>query len=171
MNDVQIRTRREEDDDRISFVIRRAFAGEAEAQLVRDLRAEGAMVCEFVAEREGSGIIGHVAFSRLAMRSTDRAIDGVALAPLAVLPGSQRQGVGIALVEHAHAQLRAAKVEVVVVLGDPGYYGRLGFSSLLARFLRAPYSGDGLQALELVPGALGKRSWDVAYPAAFAKLG
>ena len=61
-------------------------------------------------------------------------------------------------------------VALAVVLGDPAFYSRFGFSKLLARFLQAPYSGDGFQALELLPGALGKRNWRVTYPAAFAKL-
>jgi putative acetyltransferase len=61
-------------------------------------------------------------------------------------------------------------IDLVVVLGDPAYYGRFGFSRLLARLLETPYAGDGLQALELKTGTLSKRSWSVTYPAAFAKL-
>src|SRR5437764_1424933 len=86
------------DEERIAFVVRRAFGGEAEVQLVRELRDEGAMACEFLAEREGSGIVGHVAFSRLEVRAGSAALEAVALAPLAVLPTQQRSGVGSALV-------------------------------------------------------------------------
>lgn len=165
-----LRQRHEGDDERIAFVVRRAFGGEAEVTLVSDLRGDGDMVLELVAEREGAGIIGHVAFSRLVVRSTDREIRGVALAPLAVLPTHQRQGVGRALVEEGLQRLRTLEIDLAVVLGDPAYYAPLGFSSLLARLLQSPYSGDSLQAIELKAGALGKRAWDVAYPAAFAKL-
>jgi putative acetyltransferase len=167
---IDLRLRRDGDDERIAFVVRRAFGGEAEVSLVDDLRADGAMICEVVAEREGAGIVGHVAFSPLEIRSADREIRGAALAPLAVLPTYQRQGVGRALVEFGHEYLRAQKIDVVVVVGDPAYYSHFGFSTLLARLLQSPYSGDASQALELVPGTLGKRGWDVSYAAAFAKL-
>ena len=167
---IDLRLRRDGDDERIAFVVRRAFGGEAEVQLVHDLRADGAMTCEVVAEGDGAGIVGHVAFSKLDVRSLDRQIKAVALAPLAVLPTHQRHGAGRALVEDGLHRLRALQIELVVVLGDPAYYSRFGFSALLARLLEAPYSGDGLQALELVTGTLGKRSWQVTYPAAFEKL-
>ena len=167
---LDLRLRRDGDDERIAFVVRRAFGGEAEVGLVDDLRAEGSMVCEVVAEREGAGIVGHVAFSRLQVRSVDRAISGVALAPLAVLPTHQRQGVGRALVDFGLERLRELRTELVLVLGDPNYYAQFGFSALLARLLKAPYSGDGFQALELVPGTLGRRAWQVTYPTAFARL-
>src|SRR6185295_3983959 len=94
------------EDERIAFVIRRAFGGEAEAQLVADLRKDGDMVREFVAAHEGDGLIGHVAFSRLALRSAEQTLEAVALAPLAVLPTQQRRGTGSALVEHGLTQLR-----------------------------------------------------------------
>jgi putative acetyltransferase len=167
---MDLRQRRDGDDERIAFVVRRAFGNEAEVGLVAGLRDGGDMVCEVVAEREGAGIVGHVAFSRLAVRSIDREIRGVALAPLAVLPTHQRSGVGRALVEEGLYRLRMLRVELAIVLGDPAYYSHFGFSRVLARLLNTPYSGDGLQALELRRGVLGKRSWEVTYPPAFAKL-
>jgi putative acetyltransferase len=51
---------------------------------------------------------------------------------------------------------------------DPRYYQRFGFSTVLARHLQAPYSGDAFMALALRPGALGGQSGRVVYPAAFA---
>ena len=167
---MNLRARRDGDDERIAFIVRRAFGGQGEVDLVAALRSEGAMACEFVAERDGHGLIGHIAFSRLDMRSTDRQLEAVALAPLAVLPTHQRQGAGSALVEFGLAHLRARSVDIAVVLGEPAYYSRFGFSALLARLLHAPYSGEAFQALELAPGVLGKHSWDVAYPAPFARL-
>ena len=167
---IDLRERQDGDDERIAFVLRRAFGGEAEVALVAELRDDGDMICEVVAEREGAGIVGHVAFSRLAVRSIDREIRAAALAPLAVLPTHQRDGAGTALVNDGLNRLRALGVELVIVLGDPVYYERFGFSTLLARLLQSPYSGDGFQALELRAGVLGKRAWDVTYPPAFAKL-
>src|SRR5262245_8112207 len=140
----ELRLRREGDDERIAFVVRRAFASEVEVQLVAELRADGDMICEVVAEEAGAGIVGHVAFSKLIVKSADREIRAAALAPLAVLPTQQRHGIGRGLVEEGHLRLREARIELVVVLGDPAYYSRFGFSAMLARLLEAPYSGDAL---------------------------
>lgn len=170
MDGVRIREPQADEEERIAFVVRRAFGSEAEVQLVRDLRAEDAMVCELVAESDGAGIVAHVAFSRLTAKSGGGKIKAAAVAPLGVLPTRQRTGIGSALVELGLAQLKEMQFELAVVLGDPAFYGRFGFSALLAKFLDAPYSGDGFQAAELVPGVLGKRRWQIAYPAAFAKL-
>lgn len=166
----ELRARREGDDERIAFVVRRAFGSETEVNLVRELRADGDMICEIIAEQAGNGIIGHIAFSKLHVKEGGRRIRGAALAPLAVLPTHQKHGIGRGLVEEGHFRLSEAGFELSVVLGDPAYYSRFGYSSMLARLLQAPYSGDALQALELREGALGKRAWNVTYPGAFSRL-
>ncbi|MNX78440.1 hypothetical protein D3C86_1100310 [compost metagenome] len=61
----------------------------------------------------------------------------------------------------------------MIVLGDPAYYPRFGFSAQQALGLLSPYSGFGeaYMALELVPGALSGLTCTVRYPEAFARLG
>ena len=49
------------------------------------------------------------------------------LAPLAINPEHQRRGVGTAFVEEGFRRPRSQGIQRVVVLGDPAYYGRLGF--------------------------------------------
>ena len=49
------------------------------------------------------------------------------LAPLAVAPKHQRQGIGSAIVRTGFGAVRDAGVSRVFVLGDPAYYGRFGF--------------------------------------------
>ncbi len=165
-----IRERRDGDDERIAFVVRRAFGTEAEVQLVSDLRDEGAMALELVAEHGDEGVVGHIAYSRLDVRAGEQTANAVALAPLAVLPTLQRQGIGRALVMQSLEHLRQRGAEIAIVLGDPAYYSQFGFSALLARLLQAPYAGDAFQALELRAGALGRRPWRVAYADAFGTL-
>jgi putative acetyltransferase len=87
-----------------------------------------------------------------------------------VLPRWQRQGIGSALVRHGLALCRERGISAVVVLGDPAYYGRFGFSPALARGLKTPWSGPHLMAIELVAGSLGDGSVVAHYPAAFAAL-
>jgi putative acetyltransferase len=99
--------------------------GPAEARLVDELRAGPAWLpsLSLVATGSGGEVIGHVLCTRA---HVDQA-PVLGLGPLSVRPDRQRRGVGSALV---HAVLGAADAldePVVVLLGDPGYYGRFGF--------------------------------------------
>ena len=53
-----------------------------------------------------------------------------------------------------------------IVLGDPAYYPRFGFSAAQARHLQAPFSGETFMALTLRPGTLDGVG-RVVYPPAF----
>jgi putative acetyltransferase len=143
-----------------------AFGGEAEADLVDRLRADGLVVTSLVAVEAGQ-VVGHALFCRLPIENDRGVIGAAALAPLAVTPERQRRGIGSALVRRGLARCRERGVTAVVVLGHPGYYPRFGFSAELARKLRAPFSGEAFMALELTPGALGDGIGIVRYPAAF----
>jgi putative acetyltransferase len=130
------------------------------------LRADEAVLASFVAEREGR-IVGHILFSRMSIETTGGPIAAVALAPVAVVPEGQRQGVGGQLIAHGLDWLRDRGERIVIVVGHPGYYPRFGFSSDRARALTSPFPADVFMALELVPGALDGISGSVRYPAAF----
>lgn len=67
--------------------------------------------------------IGHVAFSHGQVAGQKVAL----LGPLAVDPDQQKSGLGTALVQAGLARLRDQGVVMVLVLGDPAYYGRFGF--------------------------------------------
>ncbi len=134
-------------------VNQRAFGRDDEADLVERLRADGDVVFELVAT-DGGEVVGHVLFSELAMVTSARDVRAVALAPLAVRPDRQRQGIGSALVRAGLEVCVRYGIEAVVVLGHVSFYPRFGFSAAKARRLSAPFSGDAFMALELVPGVL-----------------
>ncbi|WP_367226989.1 GNAT family N-acetyltransferase, partial [Mesorhizobium sp.] len=71
----------------------------------------------------------------------------VALAPLAVEPSFHGSGIGGALIREAHIRLRDAGETLAVVLGDPIYYGRFGYSHTRAENFESEYQGEALQAL------------------------
>jgi len=97
-----------------------------EADIVDKLRANGDLTISLVAEGADQ-IVGHVAFSPVSI--SDGASGWFGLGPVAVLPSNQGRGVGRALIEQGLSDLRRANAKGCVVLGDPAYYGRFGFTS------------------------------------------
>ena len=91
------------------------------------------------------------------------------LAPLAVAPAFQKQGIAAALVRHSLKRLTEGGYDLVVVLGEPHYYGRFGFDPKLAEKLKTPYDGPYLQALALSDNGKGAHG-PVSYARAFAEL-
>ena len=97
-----------------------------EAAIVAALRDAGALVISLVAVEAGR-IVGHVTFSAVTIDPEQP--DWYGLGPISVHPDRQGRGIGRALVEDGLRQVRALGAAGCVVLGDPGYYGRYGFSS------------------------------------------
>jgi putative acetyltransferase len=159
-----IRYARASDHAAIALVVEAAFGRADEARLVAELRAAGDAMFELVAEAEGA-VVGHILFSRL---YADRAELIAALAPLAVRPDLQRTGVGAALVRRGLESAREFGAHGVLVLGDPAYYGRFGFSAEAAARVAAPFRGlPAFQALALEDDVFAA-PMTVAYPTAFA---
>jgi putative acetyltransferase len=149
-----------------------AFGRSDESHLVRRLRQDADVIAGLTAVADVAGgvaghVVGHILFSRLTIHTGTASIAGVALAPMAVLPSHQRQGIGSALVREGIQALRAGHERVVLVLGHEGYYPRFGFSADLARGLLCRFSGPAFMALELEAGVLDGVVGEVSYPAAF----
>jgi putative acetyltransferase len=103
-----------------------AFKTDAEARLVDSLRASAALTLSLVAVLDGI-VVGHIAFSPVTIESDARIIHGVGLAPMAVAPSHQRQGIGTRLIEEGLRTLRVQGQLFCVVLGHVNYYPRHGF--------------------------------------------
>lgn len=121
-----IRPERPDDAAAITALITAAFGQAAEADLVRRLRADGSLAVSLLAVEDGEAV-GHVALSPVTVDHVDGAGRWLGLAPLAVRPDRQRQGIGGRLVEAALDVAEASGASVVFVLGEPAYYGRFGF--------------------------------------------
>jgi predicted N-acetyltransferase YhbS len=78
----------------------------------------------FVAVEDGQ-IIGSVRMWDVAA-GPDR--NALLLGPLAVDPGRRKRGVGAALMRHALQAAANRGHRAVLLVGDPAYYGRFGFS-------------------------------------------
>lgn len=128
---MNIRTERPGDEVSISRLVDVAFAGVEhsngqEASIVEKLRDSGDLTISLVVEEAGR-IVGHVAFSPVDI--SNGALGWYGLGPVAVLPSEQGRGIGKALINQGLADLRASGAKGCVVLGDPAYYGRFGFTS------------------------------------------
>lgn len=163
---IAVREERPEDLEAIREINRQAFGRVDEARLVDALRDGGYTRLSLVAE-EGGRIVGHILFSDLPIVTQSGTLHALALAPMAVLPNRQRQGIGSRLVREGLRACAEAGHYMVVVLGHPDFYPRFGFSARLAERLKAPFSGPSFMALELVPGALADVTGEVRYPPPF----
>jgi putative acetyltransferase len=124
-----IRPERVTDYSEIALLNAIAFGNRAvEASIVALLRQRRTFDPELslVAERDGR-VIGHVLFSPYKLRLLDRTIPAVNLAPLAMHPAYQGQGIGGQLINEGHRIAREKGYEVSVLLGHPTYYPRFGY--------------------------------------------
>ncbi|MBI1237997.1 MAG: GNAT family N-acetyltransferase [Alphaproteobacteria bacterium] len=150
----------------VRYIEEAAFGQPDEANLVSALVRDGDAIFSLVAEVDGK-LLGHALFSALAVIFEDRIERALALAPVAVLPEHQRQGIGSALIRDGLGRAAATGWSAAFVLGDPAYYTRFGFSVEAAAPLESPYAGPHFMASELRAGALVGESGRVVYPQAF----
>ncbi|MBZ4022447.1 hypothetical protein CKO11_08250 [Rhodobacter sp. TJ_12] len=146
----EIRPEMAEDPRALSLLIRAAFGGPEEADLVEGLRAAGDLALSLTA-RFKRAYLGHIGFSPMAAP-----FPAWALAPLCVRASVRNQGIGGALVQAGIAEARARGIAALFVLGDPDYYGRFGFSPVAAQGYDSPYAGPYFQMLNLTDAALPK---------------
>jgi putative acetyltransferase len=150
----------------IRTLLEASFPGTGEALLVDRLRSDGDLILSLAAEDAGV-VVGYIAFSRLAVEGGEAPFPAVALAPLAVYPEYQKQGVATRLIQEAHACLAFLGETLSVVLGEPAYYGRFGYSNRRVARFESEYQSPYLMAL-----SFGAAPWEgrLVYPAAFRLL-
>jgi putative acetyltransferase len=169
---IEIQSESPEDIAGIRQVVGRAFDGRpTEPRLVDLLRAAGKAAISLVALSAG-GVVGHVLLSPVTLDPPLAGFNAVGLAPVAVAPQFQRQGIGSALIHEGLERCRQAGYEIVVVLGDPRYYSRFGFRRARDFGLGNDYNADEeFMALELKPGALSGVRGRVKYAPEFEDAG
>jgi putative acetyltransferase len=147
-----------------------AFKTSAEANLVDLLRQQAQPNVSLVADDRGV-IVGHILFTPVTL--TDRPeLRIIGLAPMAVVPAGQRQGIGSALVREGLDRCRQLGFGAVVVLGHVEYYPRFGFSPAARFGLSCEYDvpEDVFMALELAPGFLTGKAGTIRYHPAFSSV-
>ncbi len=119
------------------------------------LPAEG---LAFAAETSDGALAGTVRLWNVAAGhdAAGRPIPALLLGPLAVDPSLSGLGLGSALMRRAIAEARRLGHGAVLLVGDPEYYARFGFSADRTGDLAmpGPFEKRRFLALELVPGHL-----------------
>jgi len=156
--DFLIRQECEADYDSVFEVVKSAFetmevASGDEQDLVNRLRKSTVFVPELslVAEHDGN-ILGHIMFTKMKVGTHP----ALALAPVAVLPKYQKQGIGAKLIVEGHRIARELGHSVVILVGHPDYYPRFGYKPAGEYNIQAPFDVpvDAFMVMELREGGL-----------------
>lgn len=170
-----IRAEKESDRAAVYRINATAFETRAEAELVETLRECVQPLISLVAEVDAA-VVGHIMFSPVRV-SADSRLRLMGLAPMAVAPAYQRQGIGSALVRAGLERCKALACSAVVVLGHPAYYPRFGFLPASRFGLCCEYNvpDEVFMAMELEPGVFERcihngQRYVVKYHAAFRNV-
>lgn len=161
---LEIRNTTKSDLQDILFIEQAAFGNEEGckiAKLVNDLLCDNSAMplLSLIAKRTEQAI-GHILFTKAQISHPIQPISTVILAPLAVIPDAQSQGVGGQLIKEGLKRLTKSGVELVFVLGHPNYYPRYGFKTAGILGFEAPYPipeqhTDAWMVQELHHGVIG----------------
>ena len=151
---VLIRLEQPGDEAAVRTVNEHAFEGPEEARIVDRMRERGKALISLVATA-GEQVVGHILFSQVTLERPRDDLRLIGLAPMAVMPEFQRQGIGSMLVEAGLRHCRELDFDAVIVLGHPDYYPRFGFSRASAFGLSNEYGeDDAFMVQELQTGSL-----------------
>lgn len=147
-----------------------AFDSDAEARLVDALRDEASPLISLVAEQDGS-VVGHILFSPVTLAGHEK-LKIMGLAPMAVAPSRQRQGIGSSLVRAGLDRCRSVDAGAVMVLGHPAFYPRFGFVPSSRFDIASEYDvpEETFMVMELERGFLHGASGTIRYHGAFKNL-
>lgn len=102
------------------------FGHNGEAELIDVIRSNSDDYLSLVAIKDDR-VVGHILFSSTTIHSKGSVVNGMGLAPMAVLPTYQRSGIGTALVNEGLQQLADTSAAFTIVAGHTDYYPRFGF--------------------------------------------
>ena len=162
-----------EDHEAIRRLHVEAFETEGEANLVETLRASEAPCLSLVSESLDGTVVGHIFFSPMILSQVGPDLRLAGLAPMAVLPKYQRQGIGTTLVEEGLVCCGEVGYAAVFALGHLDFYKRFRFVPAKAYGINSEYEvpAEMFMVRELRKGVLTAYSGTVQYHELFQGLG
>lgn len=168
---ISIRKEKQKDIEAIFKLNSLAFESDAEARLVDNLRSSSNLALSLVATSKNE-VVGHIAFSPMKIPGFDK-LKLVGLAPMAVHPRLQKQGIGTKLIKTGIELLKSDNVDAIFLLGHKDYYPRFGFVPSFSNFnIKSKYEvpDEVFMGLELKPDILDGIDGIVAYSKEFDSL-
>ncbi|WP_239616795.1 GNAT family N-acetyltransferase [Cohnella mopanensis] len=169
---ISIRTEHSKDYPQVHFLNFIAFGNrQDETRIVERIRKSSYFVRDLalVAEEDGE-IVGQMMMSKAKVVDGNQSQEVIVLAPIAVIPPKQKQGIGKLLINEGIKRCKEYGFDVIFVIGHPTYYPQFGFKP--AR----PYgvdvkqfevSDDDFMVCELTENALDSIKGELVYPNSF----
>jgi len=141
---VIVRPETDDDRDTIRRIVDEAFGDTQTSRIVDGIWTSDRFVPELslVAESEGQSL-GHVISSYVDLVPGTRRV--LQVGPLAVVPSHQRRGIGTALMEETVRVADERGEPLLLIEGDPRYYGRFGFMRADEHGIEMPPESHGAQ--------------------------
>jgi len=162
---ITVRREISQDIPQIHELNTKAFGQPTEAKIVDRLRKRCPDILSLVAV-DNRSIVGHLLFSPVIIEDAGAKSVGMGLAPMAVLPGHQRQGIGSILVRKGLQLLGDRGCPYVIVLGHPEFYPRFGFEPASKYGIACQWPGvpdEAFMVLELMHNALANTKGTARY--------
>ena len=150
---IEIRQENQKDYEEVYMVVKTAFemaehSDRNEQDLVVALRNSDSFIPELslVAVKEDK-IVGYILFTKIKIENHEE----IALAPLAVLPEYQKQGIGSMLIEQGHKIAKKLGYHYSIVLGSENYYPKFGYIAATQYGIQAPFdvANENFMAMKL----------------------
>ena len=172
---MNIRKEEEKDYNQVFELIEKAFENEEysdhrEQFLVERLRNSDSFVPDLSIVFEMNGLtVGYISLTKIKINHSDFSYDSLALAPVAVLPNYQGNGIGGHLIEFAYKKAKELGFESIILLGHPTYYPKFGYRKASDFDIQLPFDvpEENCMAIELVEYALKNVNGMVEYPKEF----
>ncbi|HBE20582.1 MAG TPA: GNAT family N-acetyltransferase [Cyanobacteria bacterium UBA11149] len=148
-----------------------AFGRDNEGNLVDSIRKSDRNIPELslVAELDGT-VVGHILFSYIDLVGAET-WRMLSLAPIAVIPEFQNQGIGSALVQKGLEVAEAMGEFLVIVLGHPQFYPRFGFEPSVIYGIESPFPvPDEVFMVKWLKSCQGDYRGKVIYPSVFNEV-
>lgn len=171
MMKVAIRKEIETDFSDVYELNKAAFGQDTEAKLVDLLRKSTAFIPNLsLVATDSDTVVGHILFTKIKINDENgKEYDSLALAPMAVKPELQKQGIGGQLIKYGLAAASELGHKSVIVVGHEQYYPKFGFLSAGRWKIKAPFDvqENAFMGLELVKDGLKNVTGTVHYPKEF----